>query len=37
VFGSIIAPRVIDMNEQALKTVAQIRAFLDSTQEVKFA
>ena len=27
---------VIDMNEQEVKTVAQIRAFLDGTQEVKF-
>jgi len=27
---------VIDMNEQQLKTVAQLRAFLDGTQEVQF-
>lgn len=27
---------VIDMNEQELKTVAQLRAFLDGTQEVQF-
>ena len=27
---------VIDMNEQELKTVAQVRAFLDGTPEVKF-
>ena len=27
---------VIDMNDKALTTVAQIRAFLDGTQEVKF-
>ena len=27
---------VIDMNEQQLRTVAQIRAFLDGTQEVQF-
>ncbi len=27
---------VIDMNDKALKTVAQVRAFLDGTQEAKF-
>jgi len=27
---------VIDMNEQHLSTVAQIRAFLDGTREVQF-
>jgi hypothetical protein len=27
---------VIDMNEQKLCTVAQLRAFLDGTQEVEF-
>ncbi len=27
---------VIDMNEQALNTVAQLRAFLNGTQEVRF-
>ena len=35
-FGSIIAPMVIDMNETRLKTVAQLRAFLNGTLEVKF-
>ena len=35
-FGSIIAPMVIDMNETRLKTVAQSRAFLNCTLEVKF-
>ena len=35
-FGSIITPMVIDMNEQQLCTVAQIRAFLDGTREVQF-
>ena len=27
---------VIDMNEQQLNTVAQLRAFLNGTQEVQF-
>ena len=35
-FGSIIHDMVIDMNESQLKTVAQLRAFLDGTLEVKF-
>lgn len=35
-FGSIIQDMVIDMNETRLKTVAQLRAFLEGTLEVKF-
>lgn len=35
--GSIIRRMVIDMNEQKLSTVAQLRAFLDGTEEVEFA
>lgn len=35
-FGSIIHDMVIDMNESQLKTVAQLRAFLAGTLEVKF-
>ncbi len=35
-FGSIIHDMVIDMNETQLKTVAQLRAFLEGTLEVKF-
>ncbi len=35
-FGSIIASMVIDMNEQGLTTVAQLRAFLNGTAEVRF-
>ena len=35
-FGSIIHHMVIDMNETRLKTVAQLRAFLEGTLEVKF-
>lgn len=35
-FGSIITAMVIDMNETQLKTVAQLRAFLHGTLEVKF-
>lgn len=35
-FGSIIYRMVIDMNEQKLNTVAQLRAFLDGTDEVHF-
>jgi hypothetical protein len=35
-FGSIIRDMVIDMNESQLKTVAQLRAFLAGTLEVKF-
>jgi hypothetical protein len=35
-FGSIITPMVIDMNERQLNTVLQIRAFLNGTQEVRF-
>ena len=35
-FGSIIHAMVIDMNEQQLNTVAQLRAFLNGTQEVQF-
>ena len=35
-FGSIIHPMVIDMNESSLKTVAQLRAFLEGTLDVKF-
>jgi hypothetical protein len=35
-FGSIIDDMVIDMNESQLKTVAQLRAFLAGTLEVKF-
>lgn len=34
--GSIIQPMVIDMNEAKLSTVAQLRAFLDGTEEVQF-
>lgn len=34
--GSIIYPIVIDMNEQQLNTVAQLRAFLEGTEEVQF-
>ena len=34
--GSIIHAMVIDMNEQQLNTVAQLRAFLNGTQEVQF-
>lgn len=36
VFGSIIHPMVIDMNESQLKTVAQLRAFLEGTLTVVF-
>jgi hypothetical protein len=35
-FGSIIAHMVIDMNERRLCTVAQLRDFLDGTEEVQF-
>ena len=35
-FGSIILDMVIDMNETRLNTVAQLRAFLEGTLEVKF-
>ncbi len=35
-FGSTIQAMVIDMNEQQLNTVAQLRAFLNGTQEVQF-
>lgn len=35
-FGSIIACMVIDMNERKLSTVAQLRAFLEGTEEVQF-
>ncbi len=35
-FGSIIHNMVIDMNESQLKTMAQLRAFLAGTLEVKF-
>jgi transposase InsO family protein len=35
-FGSIIHDMVIDMNETRLSTVAQLRAFLDGTLEVRF-
>jgi hypothetical protein len=35
-FGSIIHDMVIDMNETRLNTVAQLRAFLAGTLEVKF-
>ena len=35
-FGSIIHDMVIDMNETRLNTVAQLRAFLEGTLEVKF-
>ena len=35
-FGSIIYRMVIDMNEQKLNTVAQLRAFLQGTDEVQF-
>ena len=35
-FGSIIHDMVIDMNESRLNTVAQLRAFLEGTLEVKF-
>ena len=35
-FGSIIYRMVIDMNEQKLHTVAQLRAFLEGTDEVQF-
>lgn len=35
-FGSIIRRMVIDMNEQKLSTVAQLRAFLEGTEEVQF-
>jgi len=34
--GSIIHDMVIDMNESRLNTVAQLRAFLEGTLEVKF-
>lgn len=34
--GSIIHRMVIDMNEEKLSTVAQLRAFLDGTDEVEF-
>lgn len=34
--GSIIHPMVIDMNESQLKTVAQLRAFLQGTLTVEF-
>jgi hypothetical protein len=36
IFGSIIAAMVIDMNETRLRTLAQLRAFLDGTLEVQF-
>ena len=35
-FGSIIHNMVIDMNESRLNSVAQLRAFLEGTLEVKF-
>lgn len=35
-FGSIIHDMVIDMNETRLNTVAQLRAFLNGTLEVRF-
>ena len=35
-FGSIIYGMVIDMNEQKLNTVAQLRAFLEGTEAVRF-
>ena len=35
-FGSIICCMVIDMNEQKLNTVAQLRAFLEGTKAVRF-
>lgn len=35
-FGLIITPMVIDMNETRLHTVAQLRAFLEGTLEVQF-
>ncbi len=35
-FGSIIYPMVIDVNESQLKTVAQLRAFLQGTVTVEF-
>ena len=34
--GSIICRMVIDMNEDKLRTVAQLRAFLGGTLEVRF-
>ena len=34
--GSIIHALVIDMNERQLNTVAQLRVFLNGTQEVQF-
>lgn len=34
--GSLIAPMVMDMSEQGLKTVMQLRAFLGGTQEITF-
>ena len=35
-FGSIIYGMVINMNEQKLNTVAQLRAFLEGTEAVRF-
>src|SRR4030065_2893788 len=35
-FGAIIHHMVINMTEPRLKTVAQLRAFLEGTLEVKF-
>ena len=35
-FGSIICPMVINMNEQKLNSVAQLRAFLEGTEAVRF-
>ena len=35
-FGSIIYGMVINMNEQKLNTVAQLRAFLEGTAAVRF-
>ena len=35
-FGSIICSMVINMNEQKLNTVAQLRAFLEGTEAVRF-
>ena len=35
-FRSIICSMVIDMNEQKLNTVAQLRAFLEGTEGVRF-
>jgi hypothetical protein len=35
--GSIISHMVIDMNDAALGTIAQLRAFLEGTLPVSFA